>query len=105
MEFILIIVIAVMVKFIYTGVVGLTLKKWVMRYREDKEECETKIKKLELLLLPLWFIFMYLAAKLNVSVSLGENILFCLKYTLYVTLIHIPVFAYWKDHHFFRKNE
>jgi hypothetical protein len=85
-----------MVKFIYTGVVGLTLKKWViLKYRWDKEECETKIKKLELLLLPLWFIFMYLAAKLNVSVSLGENILFCLKYTLLLTLIPVLVFTYW----------
>ena len=96
MEFILIIVIAVIIKLIYMGVVGLTLKKGIiLKYRVEKEECETKIKKLELLLLPLWFIFMYLAAKLNVSVPLGENILFCLKYTLLLTLIPVLAFTYW----------
>ena len=96
MEFTLISIIAVIIKLIYIGVVGLVLKKWViLRYRWDKEECETKITKLELVLIPLWFAFMYLAAKLNVSVPLGENILFCLKYTLLLTLIHILVFAYW----------
>lgn len=94
MEFKLISVIAVIIKLIYIGVVGLTVKKLaILRYRWDKEECETKIKKLELLLLPLWFTFMYLAAKLNVSVPLGENILFCLKYTLLLTLIPILVFV------------